>query len=178
MPQRRPAISIQTSQIHLSTALDLVLTKARRLTGAEAGTIYVRDGKRLRFAVVQNDALARRHGEHKLQSLLLEEPLELNEHSLAGFVGLTGRALNIHDAYEIPPNRPYKFDPTVDARLGYWTLSVFLEPILDPSRSALGVLQLINALDAHGRPVPFLPRWGDELRALASHAALAITNSK
>src|SRR5438552_1695573 len=41
-------------------ALELLLTEARRLTRAEAGTVYLREGDRLRFAAVQNDVLARR----------------------------------------------------------------------------------------------------------------------
>src|SRR5207249_478487 len=43
-------------------ALELLLTEARRLTRAEAGTVYLREGDRLRFAPVQNDVLARRFG--------------------------------------------------------------------------------------------------------------------
>ena len=161
----------------LSRVLERVLTEARRLTRAEGGTIYVREGNWLRFTVVQNEALARRHGERELPRELLPEPLELNERSIAGFVGLTARELNVPNAYHIPPDRPYKFDANVDARLNYWTISVFLVPILDTSGTVLGVLQLINALDQRGRPVPFLPSYGDALRALVSHAAVAIANS-
>ena len=161
----------------LSRVLERVLTEARRLTRAEGGTIYVREGNWLRFTVVQNEALARRHGERELPRELLPEPLELNERSIAGFVGLTARELNVPNAYHIPPDRPYKFDANVDARLNYWTISVFLVPILDTSGAVLGVLQLINALDQRGRPVPFLPSYGDALRALVSHAAVAIANS-
>src|SRR2546426_11125624 len=43
-------------------ALELLLTEARRLTRAEAGTVYLREGDRLRFAAGQNDVLALRFG--------------------------------------------------------------------------------------------------------------------
>src|SRR2546429_76342 len=43
-------------------ALELLLTEARRLTRAEAGTVYLREGDRLRFAAVQDDGLARAFG--------------------------------------------------------------------------------------------------------------------
>src|SRR5206468_12371434 len=98
----------------LSRVLERVLTEARRLTRAEGGTIYVREGNWLRFTVVQNEALARRHGERELPRELLPEPLELNERSIAGFVGLTARELNVPNAYHIPPDRPYKFDANVE----------------------------------------------------------------
>lgn len=158
----------------LDEVLDRILTKARRFTRAEAGSIYVRHGDTLRFAVVQNDVLARRVGEQELRRRLWADPLALNPHSLAGYVSLAGRALNIQDAYRIPSARPYKFDRALDALNGYRTVSVFLVPVLDPSKAVLGVIQLINALDSRGRPVPFQPPFSYVQRTLASDAALAI----
>ena len=160
----------------LGIVLERVLTKARRFTRAEAGTIYVREGNTLHFAVVQNDAIARRPGEQDLRRIQME-PLELTQHSLAGYVGITGRALNVRDAYRITPERPYRFDRAFDERNNYRTVSVFLVPIHDQSKSVLGVIQLINALDAHGRPVPFRPPYGYVQHALASYAAIAIRNA-
>ena len=160
----------------LGIVLERVLTKARRFPRAEAGTIYVREGNTLHFAVVQNDAIARRPGEQDLRRIQME-PLELTQHSLAGYVGITGRALNVRDAYRITPERPYRFDRAFDERNGYRTVSVFLVPIHDQSKSVLGVIQLINALDAHGRPVPFRPPYGYVQHALASYAAIAIRNA-
>ena len=55
---------------------------------------------------------------------------------------------------------------------------MFLVPIHDQSRIVLGVLALINALDSHGQPVPFRPPYGYVQRTLASHAAIAIRNSR
>src|SRR5256712_9279427 len=81
----------QADQESLSTVLDRILTKARRFTRAEAGTIYIREGNVLRFAAVQNDALARRLGEEELQRRLTPEPVELSQPSPAGFVGIHRR---------------------------------------------------------------------------------------
>jgi type IV pilus assembly protein PilB len=158
----------------LNEALDGILTKARRFTRAEAGTIYVRDGDLLRFASMQNDVLARQGGEKELRRRLGADPLRLSPHSLAGYVSLTGRALNIQDAYRIPSARPYRFDRALDALNGYRTVSVFLVPIHDQSKAVLGVIQLINALDSRGRPVPFQPPFSYVQRTLASDAGAAI----
>ena len=160
----------------LEVALERLLTKARRFTRAEAGTVYLRHETTLRLTVVQNDVLLEKFGKHELQRRLLAEPLPMNERSLAGYVGLKGRALSVHDAYRIPRNRPYRFDRTFDERNDYRTVSVFLVPIRDHSKTLLGVLQLINALDARGRPVPFRPPYGYVQHTLASHAAIAISN--
>src|SRR2546426_982893 len=62
-------------------ALELLLTEARRLTRAEAGTVYLREGDRLRFAAVQNDVLARRFGTDEARRRLAAEPLALVEPS-------------------------------------------------------------------------------------------------
>ena len=63
-------------------ALELLLTEARRLTRAEAGTVYVREGNRLRFAAVQNDVLARRFGDDEARRRLAADPLRLGEPSV------------------------------------------------------------------------------------------------
>ncbi len=162
----------------LEAVLEGVLTEARRFTRAEAGTIFVRDGNTLNFAVVQNDALARRLGEQEMRRRLQEEPLEMNQQSITGYVALTGRALNVHDAYLIPADRPYRFNRTVDERSNYRTVSMFLVPIRDQSRIVLGVLELINALDRRGKPIPFRPPYGYIQLTLASYAAIAIRNSR
>src|SRR5206468_1722119 len=47
-----------TSERDLSVLLERILTEARRFTRAEAGTLFLREGDQLRFAVVQNDRLA------------------------------------------------------------------------------------------------------------------------
>ena len=161
----------------LEAILERVLTKARRVTRAEGGTIFVREGNTLHFAVVQNDALKRRLGEQEMRRRLQEEPLEMSQQSVTGYVGLTGRALNVYDAYRIPAGRPYRFNGAFDERNNYRTVSMFLAPIHDQSKTVLGVLLLINAMDPHGRPVPFLPPYGYIQRTLASYAAIAIRNS-
>src|SRR5262249_57955237 len=51
-----------TSERELASLPARILTEARRFTNAEAGTLYLRDGHRLRFTVVQNDVLERRLG--------------------------------------------------------------------------------------------------------------------
>src|SRR5438552_13747172 len=86
-------------------ALELLLTEARRLTRAEAGTVYLREGDRLRFAAVQNDVLARRFGTDEARRRLAAEPLALVEPSVASYVALTRGVVNLPDVYEIPDRK-------------------------------------------------------------------------
>jgi GAF domain-containing protein len=136
-------------------ALELLLTHARRLTRAEAGTVYVRDRRHLWFAVTQNEVLARRLGAEAAQRALTEEPLLLQERSIASYVALTRATVNVPDAYQIPLDRPYAFDRRVDDRLGYRTRSMLAMPLRDAHGRAWGVIQLINATNEAGDEAPF-----------------------
>ena len=166
-----------TSEQDLGTLLERILPEARRFTRAEAGTLFLREGDQLRFSVVQNDKLARELGQEEMRRRLQADPLSLRELSLAGHVALTGDILNLHDTYMIPPDRPYSFDPRVDARLNYRTQSILVVPLQDPANNILGVLELINALD-RGRVVPFDSQYEGLVRSLASQAAVALRNAR
>src|SRR5688500_504141 len=167
-----------TSERDHSALLERIVAEARRFTRAEAGTLFLREGDMLRFAVVQNDAMARRYGEREMQRRLTVEPVTLDRPSLAGFVAQSGQVVNLCDAYELPQGSPYAFNWRFDARTNYRTRSVLVVPLQDPSGYVLGVLQLINAMDADGNHVPFDPSYENLIRALASQAAVAIRNAR
>jgi len=166
-----------TSERDLSVLLERILTEARRFTRAEAGTLFLREGDQLRFAVVQNDRLAGKLGTEEMKRQFEEQPLNLREMSLAGHVAVTGDILNLYDPYAIPSDRPYSFDGRVDARMNYRTESILVAPLQGPSGNVLGVLELINAMD-DGRVLPFDPQYEPLVRALAAQAAVAIRNAR
>jgi diguanylate cyclase (GGDEF)-like protein len=167
-----------TSERDLSVLLERIVLEARWFTRAEGGTLFLREGEQLRFAVVQNDLLAQRLGEPEMRRRLQAEPLPLSEASLAGYVALTGEIVNLPNAYEIPPDRPYTFNRAFDARTDYRTRSVLVVPLQDPSGVVLGVLELINALDERNEVVPFDPNYEDLVRSLASQATVAFRNAQ
>lgn len=166
-----------TSERDLALLPERILTEARRLTHAEAGTLYLRDGDRLQFAVVQNDVLAGRLGEREMRRLF-QADLPLSKPSLAGHVALSRDILRLSDAYEIPPDRPYAFNRAVDAQTGYRTRSVLVVPLMEPTGNVIGVFQLINARDARNQIVPFHPDYEELIRALASLATVAVRNAQ
>src|SRR5580658_8550817 len=95
----------------LNQLLTLILTESRQFTNAEAGSLYVREGSQLRFSVSQNEVLdARKKAEMRAQKKSVEVApatftgfyISLDKSSLAGYVGVTGKVLNISDAYKIP----------------------------------------------------------------------------
>jgi diguanylate cyclase (GGDEF)-like protein len=162
----------------LSTLLERILTEARRLTRAEAGTLFLRENDQLRFAVVQNDRLARQLGEAEMKRRLQAEPLTISDLSLAGYVSIMGEVVNISDTYTIPQGRPYSFNPVFDTRSDYRTRSALVVPLQDPNGNVFGVLELLNALDPADGIVPFDAEYEMLVRALASQAAVAIRNAR
>lgn len=125
--------------------LAALLADARDKTGAEAGTVFVREGTTLRFAASYNDVLATRLGHAAAQQQLTSYGLPLNERSIATYVLLTHTPVNIADAYAIPPGAPYTFNPQWDRRNEYRTRSILALPVRDADGHVFGVLQLINA---------------------------------
>jgi len=167
-----------SSEGELAPVLERIVTQARRFTGAEAATLFLREGAHLRFAVVQNEITNRRLGDYEMQQRLAVERLSLDVPSLAGHVANSGEILNVPEAYDLPPDVPYTFNWRVDLATGYRTHSVLAVPLRDASRRIQGVLQLINATDPDGRVVPFHPRLEDVARAFAAYAAIAVRSAR
>ncbi len=167
-----------SSENELAPVLERIVTQARRFTGAEAATLFLREGAHLRFAVVQNEAGNRRLGDCEMQQRIEVERLPLDVPSLAGYVANSGEVVNIPEAYSIPSDAPYSFNWRVDLTTGYRTHSVLAAPLRDAAQRNLGVLQLINAIGVDGQAVPFHPRLEEVARAFAAYAAIAVRSAR
>ncbi len=164
--------------------LDLILTKARTITRSDAGSIYLvetaNDGSRqLRFELAQNDSVPVEFN---------AVALPLSQDSLAGHVALTGEILDVADAYALPADHPYRFNPEVDALASYRTKSALVLPMQTPGGEIIGVLALINCKRESGRPfvstaaiereaLPYPESFRNLAASLASQAAVALSNS-
>ncbi|MCQ2611059.1 MAG: HD domain-containing protein [Treponema sp.] len=134
--------------------LERILTEARAIVKADAGSIYVVDGTNLKIKYAQNDTQlkALSPGE-KIPYTCFSFPI--NEKSISGYVAVSGKPLNIPDAYAIPENCPYKFNTTSDKTTEYRTKSIFTYPLKTPNGRLLGILQVINAQNDDGEVVEF-----------------------
>jgi len=156
----------------LDTLLDKFLLEARRSTGADAGTVFLVKGGRLRFAYVHNDSLFKDRAQTKYHYVDLEIPID--ESSLAGYAAKTAQCLAIDDVYHIPSEAPYHFNRDFDRTSGYRTRSVLTVPMQTGNGKVVGVLQLINAQDAAGRVIPFSERHLALVNFFANNAAIAV----
>jgi HD-GYP domain-containing protein (c-di-GMP phosphodiesterase class II) len=157
--------------------LEKILSEARSFTGADAGSIYIREGDLLKFSYTQNDSLqAQLPPGKKLIYSTFTTPI--NSRSIAGYVALTGETLNIDDAWELPPGTTYSFNRSYDELSGYRTRSILTFPLATFRGEISGVLQLINALDDHGSVVPFPGEDIPILNHFAHAAANAVERAK
>ncbi len=132
--------------------LDRILSQSRKLTGAEAGTIFMMrqgGGKRWLEAVrAQNDSVP-------VASRGFVVPLP--SPTIAGYTAEAGRAVIVDDVYAIPASKRYHFNPAFE-RDGYRTVSMLCFPLKNHNGKVLGVVQLINRKARRRvKPVPFGP---------------------
>jgi HD-GYP domain-containing protein (c-di-GMP phosphodiesterase class II) len=163
-----------SSERNRQTLLNKILNEARAFTNAEGGSLYIREGNQLRFTVSQNELLGRDRTYRRIT--FAQSTMPLTEHSIAGYVTLTGKLLNIPDVYQIPPDAPYSQNREFDRQNQYQTRSMLCVPVPDSSGEIIGVLALLNARDEHENIIPFTSQYESLILCLASQAGVAIKN--
>ncbi len=168
----------------LERLLELILSTARELVSADAGSLYLVEGvggeRRLRFVLAQNDSVPAR---------LAGSTIPLDSSSLAGYVAVQGEPVAVEDARRLPEGVPYRPNTRVDLTTGYHTRSLLTVPLATRAGEVIGVLQLINRKtdpaaviandeDADRFVRPFGGQDISVIRSLAGQAAVAIENSR
>ncbi len=148
--------------------LDRILSEARKLGNADAGTIYLEEEGKLFFAYTHNDTLF--PGSMANKYVYANASLPIDKKSIAGWVASCRDSLNIVNVRELPPGSPYGFNDSFDRATGYRTVSVLSAPLLGREEQVLGVLQIINAKGSHG-VIPFTPDIENRLKLLCTMAS-------
>ncbi len=134
--------------------LERILTETRKIVNADAGSIYVVEGDKLKIKYGHNDTFLKElaPGE-KLPYTSFSFPI--NEKQICGYVAISGKPLNIKDCYKISESKPYKFNKNTDITTDYRTKSMYTIPLKMANGNLLGVLQIINAKDEDGNIIAF-----------------------
>lgn len=160
-----------------------IINSSLRLTGADAGTIYLivdkKDGswsyvkngsgrgKLLKFVITRNNSM----------DVHLEDfTAPISKKSIFGFSVISGKSLIIDDAYAISPDVEYRHNRTFDESTGYRTVSVLTIPMKNHDNNVTGVIQLINKKKA-GKITPFDSMDELMMNSLAGQAAVALENN-
>jgi len=135
--------------------------------------------RRLRFKLSQNESVV-------FDSTEFTFPV--GPRSMAGYVALHRRPLNIPDVYDPPSGAEFSFDRSLDERFGYRTKSMLCAPLLSRTGEAIGAIQLINKKrnackklldesDVREQVIPFDARSEDLLAMLATQAGILLKNA-
>jgi HD-GYP domain-containing protein (c-di-GMP phosphodiesterase class II) len=176
------------SERDINRLLGLILEKARYVTGADAGSIYVLvphperpEERLLRFEVAQNESV---------QVDFKAFTVEVSKRSIVGAAVLRREVINIPDLYALDSNNPLGLvhDRSFDKHTGYRTHSVLTVPLITQRDEVIGVLQLINKKTTPGQPlvsaedfrdhvVAFDERSVELCKTLATQAAISLENA-
>jgi HD-GYP domain-containing protein (c-di-GMP phosphodiesterase class II) len=166
----------------INRLLELILTAAKSITGADGGTLYrVAEDQTLRFEIVRTSSLKYYLGGTSGNPVPFY-PIQLyrdgrpNHSMVAAYAALTGKTVNIADAYTADG---FDFSGTraFDSKTGYRSKSFLTVPMRNHEHETIGVLQLINAVaPGSGEIVAFSESDQRLAESLASQAAIALTN--
>ncbi len=163
---------------NLDIILDKILQQVMKRTGAEGGTVYLRQGKDLRFKVVINQKL----GIHNTKTenwpaIPLYTPNGSNLSNVSALCAVKNEIVNIPDVYNA---EGFNFEgmKQFDAANHYRSQSMLVIPMVDHEEDLIGVLQLINKLDHNGKPIPFQKADIDIAQAYSAYCAIAITKNR
>ncbi len=181
-----------SQQRDIQSLLAIILRRAREVTGADAGSVYVVEGdddgtpRTLRFTVSQNDS-------RDVESKGFTMPVSAS--SIVGMCVLSSDVINIPDLYALDEpgsgNNPWGFVHArgFDEKYAYQTRSMLTVPMISARSQVIGVIQLINKR-AKGAPprldaaadfdrwvVPFNEVSVAYATSLASQAGIALENA-
>jgi GAF domain-containing protein len=136
-------LQVVTNKIHATSNIDEIMLEVSadicNLFGADRLTIYtVGEDKQTIVSKVKTSL-----------NSFKDLKLPIAEHSIAGYVALAKKTINIRDCYDdaelksINPN--LRFLQEVDKRTGYRTKQQLVAPIMDgQNQELIGVIQIIN----------------------------------
>lgn len=157
--------TLLSAEKDLQKLISMITTEARGLTQTQASTLYLVDQEQNTISFFISDS-----------TRFNQVKMKLTSESIAGYVGLTGKTLNIPDVYELDPALPYKFNKSFDVKSGFRTRSMLVFPLHRQSGDILGVLQLINK-KVNGENLVFDEQDLKIARSLGSQSSVAIENT-
>jgi HD-GYP domain-containing protein (c-di-GMP phosphodiesterase class II) len=197
-------VGVALSSVKDSDALQsLILSKARGITSADAGSLYLvvedeqealDDAGRPLLDADGNPILTRvkvlafnkaQNSSNPTDFKAFRMPLDAG---IAGYVATTGAVVQHPDIYNLAADLSYSFNKDFDARTGYRSKSMLAVPMINSDSDIVGVIQLINrkyrpdvklGLDnVESEVIPFSLEDRDLTLSFASQAAVALDNRR
>ena len=174
-----------SSERNINHLLESILAAAKKITNADAGTLYLVDAEKqvLTFEILHTDSLNIRMGGTsgnpiKYYPVPLYHDGAPNLANVVSYSVLRGVTVNIPDAY-VAEGFDFSGTKNFDAKNHYRSTSFLAVPMRNHDHDIIGVLQLINALDAETGGVKQFSKDDQQLlESLASQAAIALSNRR
>lgn len=162
-----------SSEKDYNRLLEMILNRIMELTHADAGTLYLADGDLLRFKIMCNNTMHTCEGGDGKEPNL--PPVRMSRENVCAMCYLENRTVCIEN---VRTSTEYDFSSTVryDAMTGYHPQSMLVVPMHNRQGERLGVIQLINAMDAAGNICAFPADIIPAVESVASQAAITIQN--
>jgi len=162
-----------TSERDRERLLTRILDTAMDLTNCDAGTLYLLQKDGLAFCRMVTRSMGVRQGGHDAPITLPPVPLEPSY--VCSWSVLNRCTINVSD---VAADTRFDFSGAkrYDAMTGYSTRTMLVVPMANDRAELIGVCQLINAKDADGQVVPFTEDLELLTEAMASQAAITLTN--
>ena len=163
---------------------EMILEEAKNISRADGRTLYsMNDKGDLNFEILCNDTMDTVMGGTSGVEIpyypvhLWLDDKKPNQKNVSAYVALTGKTVNIKDAYE---EEGFDFEGTknFDKKSGYRSKSFLTVPLKNHENEIIGVMQLINARNDHGEVVSFNKEMQEQIESLASQGAVALTNKR
>ncbi len=145
-----------SQELNLDHLLIKIMHTSKELLSAERCTLFLYDRK-------TDELWARATGGSESRDLRFPSHL-----GIAGSVFTAGTAINIPDAYTDD-----RFNPEIDRRTGFQTISILCMPVRNKLGQTLGVAQVLNKKGG-----PFTTMDEKRLEAFSAHACIALENAK
>ncbi|BBM89861.1 hypothetical protein COTS27_01574 [Spirochaetota bacterium] len=168
--------------------LEEILVNSMRITQADAGSIAIR-GMDKELKKTNEDVLTFYISKNTSRELHFSKfSMPVSKKSLGGYTTITGKLLNIKDAYQISNRKIYSFNREFDEKTHFRTKSVIVVPMINQKDETIGIIQLINKKASYEKIIDYknfkqtdVLSFNDEdvtkLQALASLATISLQNA-
>ena len=162
-----------TAERDREALLSSILDAAMDFGSCDAGTLYLLEDDGLRFCRMVTRSQGVRQGGHDDPITL--PPVPMKEKYVCAWSALHNKSINVRDVHT---DTTFDFTGSIryDAMTGYRTKSMLVVPMANDRGELIGVMQLINAQNEAGETIAFDPEQELLISAVASQAAISITN--
>jgi len=155
--------------------LSMILDTAMDITSCDAGTLYLMEDDGLHFCRMVTRSQNIRQGGHADPITL--PPVPLDPTYICAWSVLKNQAINVPDVHH-DSRFDFSGSKRYDAMTGYHTDTMLVVPLANDKGELIGAMQLINAMEADGSVVPFSQSLELLVSAIASQAAISMTNMR